>query len=99
LTSIQSPEPPASSLARSSGYASIDDVTAVPYVNDHGRDVYRQFLTHSGQRAFVIVKTGAFTTTYGGNDPLASAMRSCRAHYQDACEPYAVNDTVVWVRR
>lgn len=99
FTSVESSEPPVSSPARSSGYASIDDVTAVPYINDRGRNIYREFLTHSGPRAFVIVKTGAFTTSYGGNNPLASAMRSCRAHYQDACEPYAVNDTVVWVRR
>jgi dienelactone hydrolase len=90
---------PSSNSHRSgSGYASIDDVMAVPYINDRGRDAYRQFLAHPSPRAFVIVKTGAFTTSYGGNNPLDSAMRSCRSHFQNACEPYAVNDTVVWVR-
>jgi dienelactone hydrolase len=85
-------------IPKSSGYASINDVTAVPYINDHGRDAYRQFLAHSGPRAIVIVKTGSFTISYGGNSPMESAMRSCQSHYQNACEPYAVNDTVVWVR-
>jgi dienelactone hydrolase len=90
---------PSSTPQSSRGYASIDDVMAVPYLNDRGREVYRQFLVHPSPRAFVIVKTGAFTTSYGGKNPLDSAMRSCQAHFQDACEPYAVNDTVVWVKK
>jgi dienelactone hydrolase len=84
---------------RNSGYASIGDVSAVPYINDRGREIYRQFLAHPAPRAFVIVKTGAFTTSYGGKNPLDSAMRSCQAKFQNACEPYAVNDTVVWVKK
>lgn len=99
FASVESSKPPVSFPARGSGYASIDDIQAVPYINDRGRKIYREFLDHPAPRAFVVVKTGAFVTSYGGNDPLSSAMRSCREHFQDACEPYAVNDTVVWVRR
>jgi hypothetical protein len=79
-----------------SEYASIDDVQAVPYLNERGKMIYRQFLAHSKPRAIVIVKNGSSTITYGGNDPLDAAMQSCRQQYHDDCEPYAVNDKVVW---
>ncbi|HUN53958.1 MAG TPA: DUF2628 domain-containing protein [Smithella sp.] len=89
-------EPTVSSKIVSSGNASIDDVQAVPYLHERGRMVYRQFLAHPEPRAFVVVKNGSSTTAYGGNDPLGAAMQSCRQQFHDDCEPYAVNDKVVW---
>jgi uncharacterized membrane protein len=89
-------EPNVSSGTGGSEYASIDDVQAVPYLNERGKMVYRQFLDHSKPRAIVIVKNGSSTIAYGGNDPLDAAMQSCRKQYHDDCEPYAVNDKVVW---
>jgi Tfp pilus assembly major pilin PilA len=89
-------EPIVSSETHSNEYASIDDVQAVPYINERGRMIYREFLAHSGPRAFVVVKTGSSTIAYGGNDPLSAAMQSCRKQFYNECEPYAVNDKVVW---
>jgi len=88
--------PAAPSGTGGSEYASIDDVGAVPYLNDRGKMRYREFLAHSKPRAFVVVKDGSFTIAYGGNDPLDAAMQSCRRQSHDDCEPYAVNDKVVW---
>ncbi|MGD0169028.1 MAG: DUF2628 domain-containing protein [Smithella sp.] len=89
-------EPAVSSRTGGSEYASIDDVQAVPYLNDRGKMRYREFLANSKPRAIVIVKDGSFTIAYGGNDPLDAAMQSCRQQSHDDCEPYAVNDKVVW---
>lgn len=80
-----------------SHYAALEDVSAVPYLTDAGRDLYRRFLTKTGPRALVIAPDGSAYGHYGGPDPFATALLLC----QDAhpiCEPYAVDDDVVWVR-
>ncbi len=47
--------------SRLPGVPAIDDVAAVPYLSDKGREVYRsRFLTHPGPRAFVVSTNGSF---------------------------------------
>jgi dienelactone hydrolase len=77
-----------------SRFAPLDDVTAVPYLNEAGRAEYRRFLTYPLPRAFVLSPVGA-TDQSGGFDPLATALRNCRARYP-SCAPYAVDKDVVW---
>jgi dienelactone hydrolase len=82
------PRPP------STGYALLADVSAVPYVSDAGRDLYRQFLAKYGPRALVLAPNGSAYAHYGP-DAFAAAWLSC----QDAssiCEPYAIDNDVVW---
>jgi dienelactone hydrolase len=81
----------------SSNFAAIDDVDAVPYLNDGGRQTYRKFLTDPMPRVFVFSRTGLAASFNGGFDPLGRAMNVCREHLQN-CQVYAVDDQVTWVR-
>jgi len=78
-----------------SHFAAVDDVKTVPYLNDKGRAAYRQFLTKSLPRVFIITPEGNFASFDGGYDPLTRGMGICRktfAHFQ----LYAVDNNVVW---
>jgi dienelactone hydrolase len=77
-----------------SRFAGLADVTAVPYLNEAGRAEYRKFLTYALPRAFVLSPVG-LSDQSGGFDPLATALRNCRARYP-SCAPYAVDRDVVW---
>lgn len=79
-------------------YAAVDDVGAVPYLNDQGRDLYRKFLAKPLPRAFVFAPSGSVSSFSGGLDPLGKALRDCRKRSQN-CQPYAIDDYVVWVTR
>jgi dienelactone hydrolase len=81
-----------------SGYATVDDISAVPYLGDEGmRRLYRTFLSKPYPRAFAIgQKAGA--VAHGGFDPLTQALRDCSARSPD-CRLYAYDDRVVWTRR
>lgn len=79
------------------GFAALDDVQAVPYLSDAGRQTYRKFLADPMPRVFVFSRTGLAASFHGGFDPLGRAMDACRQHAQD-CAVYAVDDRVVWSR-
>jgi dienelactone hydrolase len=76
-------------------YAASDDVAAVPYLNDAGRNNYRQFLTRRFLRAFVVTPKGITAAADGGFDAIARALELCRGVTSD-CQLYAVDDHVVW---
>jgi dienelactone hydrolase len=84
------PIPPASH------FAAIDDAAAVPNLNARGRQAYAMFLSHKPPRAFVLSPDGQSVGSYGGFDPLGRALGLCRAN-GFTCQPYAVDDAVVWV--
>ena len=46
---------------KASGYASIDSVNAVPYVDEAGREGYRRFLNQHPSRAFAVSSEGAWS--------------------------------------
>jgi uncharacterized protein DUF4124 len=84
-----------SAAPRSGGRARTDDADAVPYLTAAGRERYREFLSHPSPRAFVICPDGRFSTLYVvGNyqDKLDKMLRE----RQPGCEPYVINDAVVW---
>lgn len=76
-------------------FARVDDAAAVPYLNDAGRQGYKQFLTLPIPRAFIIAPDGAWALSARDFDVLASALSLCQARHA-GCKPYAVNDQVVW---
>ncbi len=76
-------------------FAKIDDVDAVPYLNDQGRKTYKQFLEKKMPRVFVVTNRGGNISFNGGFDPLGRAMAACKKHNMP-CEVYAVDDYVVW---
>ncbi|ADE11112.1 J domain-containing protein [Sideroxydans lithotrophicus] len=74
------------------GDVEIDDVDAVPFIDGVGRQHYREFLAHSSPRAFVICQNGSFSTIFGSNQFVTQQLQS----RPGGCEPYVVNDEVVW---
>ncbi len=78
-------------------FAAVDDIAAVPYLNDQGRDGYRKFLTLKHPRAFVLAANGWSISAGGeGRTALDNALASCAKTNPD-CRPYALDDEVVWV--
>ncbi|CAG9264782.1 dienelactone hydrolase family protein [Paraburkholderia unamae] len=78
------------------GYAQIDSVGAVPFVDQAGRDGYRNFLKQYPSRAFAVSDSGAWSWAEGGDNPMAVAIANCEKHSADPCRLYAVNNAVVW---
>lgn len=85
--------------------AGVERVDAVPGLNDHGRDVYRDWLSRRSPRAFVIADDGKVNATWGRKpkdpldpaDPAERAMKQCRTAGRTGCALYAVDDRVVYV--
>jgi len=89
--------PSAAPAVAATHFAAIDDVAAVPWVNDKGREAYRAFLSHAPPKAFVVGTGGEFLSIVSGADPLQKAMSICaNAHIE--CRAYAVDNDVVWVK-
>jgi dienelactone hydrolase len=80
-----------------SNYAAIDDVAAVPYVEEGGRNTYRKFLSDAMPKVFVISPAGMAASFTGGFDPLGRAMTACE-NARQKCQVYAVDDHVTWTR-
>ena len=88
--------PPRATRLFATHFARIDDVAAVPWLNDKGQAAYRNFLAHAPPRAFVLGMAGENVAAFGGDDPLTRAMTIC-LNAKLTCRPYAVNNNVVWV--
>jgi dienelactone hydrolase len=78
-------------------YAAIGDVDAVPYLSPANQDNYRKFLARPLPRAVAISANGAIASADNGFDPIARVMKAC-ARFSPACQLYAVDNDVVWVR-
>jgi hypothetical protein len=83
---------------RPSGFAAIDDVAAVPNLNERGRTIYRTFLAHPSPRAFLLCQDGRFSTMYVVGDH-QDKLRTMLTNRTSGCEPYAINNDVVWSGR
>ncbi|CAJ3372166.1 peptidase [Burkholderia pseudomallei] len=81
---------------KASGYAAIESVDAVPFIDDAGRAAYRRFLAQHPSRAFAVSSEGAWSWAEGGDDPMALALEGCRKQGAGACQLYAVDERVVW---
>ncbi len=82
-------------LPKPSNFATADNVDAVPYLKNKGREAYKKIADRSGPRAFAIAPNGAF----GGatRDPRARlAMERCNRSGQGKCKLYLLDDAVVW---
>lgn len=79
-----------------SGHAALDDVEAVPYLSEKGREHYRRFLERPMPRAYIVSPTYA-AAFYGGFDPVGRGLKECRMRSRH-CHVYAVDDHVAWVR-
>jgi hypothetical protein len=78
-------------------FAALDDVDAVPYLNETGRETYRKFLSEPMPRAFVFSPDATAASFTGGFDPLGRALTACQKIGRQ-CQVYAVDDQVTWKR-
>jgi dienelactone hydrolase len=82
-------------LARSD-YARVDNVDAVPFLKEKGREAYRTFLTKSLPRAFALSPSGSWSWAEDGDDPAERVLAYCQNSSKQPCKLYAVDDYVVW---
>jgi dienelactone hydrolase len=81
-----------------SGYANINDVSAVPYLSTQQKAaIYASFLAAPLPRALAIGSTNGIWSS-GGFDPSRTALQRCWRVSQ-YCQLYAVDNTVVWPRQ
>ena len=93
--SITHPEYLPAVFPQPTNFASIDDVDAVPYLNDEGKKTYRKFLSDPMPKVFVVSAGGLSASFNGGFDPLGRAMAACKK-YSQQCKVYAADDYVTW---
>jgi hypothetical protein len=99
-----SPSLVGNSVSVDKDFADVSDIDAVPYLNERGRQGYRDWLTKASPRAFAIAPNGTWSATWGnpqqlqGESPEAAprALSRCEKRAQD-CKLYAVDRRVVWV--
>jgi dienelactone hydrolase len=77
-------------------YASIDNIEAIPYLKDKGREQYRVFLSKSFPRAFAVSSSGAWSWAEDGDDPVNQVLATCQKTSSEPCKLYAVDNDVVW---
>jgi dienelactone hydrolase len=86
--------PPAASR-----FAAVNDVDAVPYLNEQSRASYRRFLEQTPPRAFAFAPSGQFGWQTGGLDVVSKALERCEEKTpRKPCRLYAVDSTVVWTK-
>ena len=86
--------------------AGLDDAAAVPHLDAHGLDAYRQFLAAPPPRAFAIAPGGGWGWSADAeSQELAEkeALANCQANTVQTCMTYALDNRVVfntaaWVR-
>jgi hypothetical protein len=82
----------------------VDDVDAVPYLSERGREHYRTYLTKAPPKAFAIAESGKLWASWGTRpanpqDPIDVAERAltlCAKANNAPCKLYALDNTVVW---
>lgn len=76
-------------------FASIDDVSKLPQVDEDGQEGYRRFLAGDTPRAFAISDKGRWIRVNAVRGAARLAMDRCQS-YGGRCRLYAVDDEVVW---
>jgi hypothetical protein len=79
-----------------SNYARLDDVDAVPFLTENGRNGYREYLARMTPRAFAVSPNGAWCWAEEGEDPDARALATCEKKGGQPCKLYSVDENIVW---
>lgn len=77
-------------------FAALDDVAAVPFLPERGRQQYRAFLSKQTPRAFAVSSSGAWGWAEEGESVNERAVAACQAASKQPCRLYTVDDYVVW---
>ncbi len=78
------------------GFAKVDDIAAVPFLTEHGREAYREYLSKMTPRAFAVSPSGGWCWAEEGEDPDTRALATCAQKSGQPCQLYSVDDHVVW---
>jgi hypothetical protein len=114
-SAAQQPMPTAAAVAApaapvvpliATGFANINDIDAIPYLSDKGRQAYREYLGRPTPKAFALSPSGnwfsAWTLVPGEagmpTDPVERAVVACNRTSSTPCKLYAVNGAVVWTK-
>lgn len=79
--------------------ADLNNIAAVPHLDQNGQDGYREFLAADKHRAFAIAPGGAWTWYGGGSTAesvAADTMQTCEFDAGQPCILYALDDRVVF---
>jgi dienelactone hydrolase len=77
-------------------FATVENISAIPYLTDKGRNGYREYLQKSAPRAFAISSSGAWSWAEEGDDPATRAVASCQKNSKVTCKLYSIDHDVVW---
>ncbi|MDE1169732.1 MAG: CocE/NonD family hydrolase [Verrucomicrobium sp.] len=78
-----------------SGFAPLEDVSAVPVAEEEDRKRYREFLKMEWPRVFLITSQGRGVALRTPYDPVGAAEAFAAQHNLE-CGIYAIDDKVVW---
>lgn len=78
-------------------YASIDNIEAIPYLQESGREAYRAFLGKSSPKAFAVSPSGVWSWAEDGENPVERVLSICQRTSALPCKLYAVDNYVVWI--
>ena len=76
-------------------FSALDEISALPYVDQSGRDSYAKFLDTALPRAFAISESGKVGFAQGDN-ALSQAIGNCQRSTGETCRLYAVDMDIVW---
>lgn len=79
--------------------AGLNDIEAIPHLDQSGKDAYRDFLAGGRHRAFAIAPGGAWTWNGNGSSAESVAedtLQTCEFDNGHACILYALDDKVVF---
>jgi len=79
-----------------SGFAQLSDIDKVPFLDEKGKDGYRNFITKDSTKAFAINSEGRWGWSNGQWDSRSRALEFCNRGAKSPCRLYAVNEDVVW---
>jgi hypothetical protein len=79
-----------------SDFARLDDIGAVPFIGEHGRSAYREYLGKMTPRAFAVSPNGAWCWAEEGEDPDSRALATCEKKAGQPCKLYSVDENIVW---
>ena len=89
-------DPAIPAKTRNAPSGAIQDVHAVPFLTETGKDGYEKFLAaYRRPRVFVISERGHWSWRTGPT-AVADSMRSCEERANAKCYVYALNDEVVY---
>jgi dienelactone hydrolase len=82
-----------------SGFAKINDINQIPFLNEVGRESYKTFLEKSHPKAFAINVDGKWGWSNGHWDSNDRALNYCNKNAKTPCTLYAIDEDVVWTNK